>query len=90
MRGSRTNFNEAKKWIQSSDYTVIQAAMTDKFGDMGVVSIIVQVNANTKHLSGSNNNLFILLNIVKSIFYILVIFGCFVTRSLVTWSSLII
>jgi FkbH-like protein len=41
MRASRTSFNEAQQWLNLEDITVIQARMSDKFGDMGIVSIIV-------------------------------------------------
>jgi len=41
MRGSRTSFNEAQSWLNSEDFSVLQASMKDKFGDMGVVSVIV-------------------------------------------------
>ena len=41
IRGSRTNFNEAQQWLDSDSITMLQASMADKFGDMGVVSIIV-------------------------------------------------
>lgn len=46
MRGSRTTFSEAKKWLASENITVLQASMADKFGDMGVVSIIVYEKKN--------------------------------------------
>ncbi len=41
MRASRTNFNEMKNWLHRDECTVLQASMLDKFGDMGVISIIV-------------------------------------------------
>jgi FkbH-like protein len=41
MRGSRTTYNEAKSWLNNKSYTVLQASMKDKFGDMGVISVIV-------------------------------------------------
>jgi FkbH-like protein len=41
MRGSRTSFSEVETWLKSEDVVVMQASMSDKFGDMGVVSIIV-------------------------------------------------
>lgn len=41
MRGSRTSFNEAQSWLNSENFSVLQASMKDKFGDMGVVSVIV-------------------------------------------------
>jgi len=41
MRGSRVSFNEVELWLKSEQFLVLQASMSDKFGDMGVVSIIV-------------------------------------------------
>jgi len=41
MRGSRTSFTEAKHWLDAEKFTVIQASMSDKFGSMGVVSVLV-------------------------------------------------
>jgi len=41
MLGSRVGFNEVMDWLKSDRFLVLQASMRDKFGDMGVVSIVV-------------------------------------------------
>lgn len=41
MTAARTTFDEVRGWAESPDHRVWLAAMRDKFGDMGVVSVIV-------------------------------------------------
>ncbi len=44
MRGSRTTYYEVKGWLSNDNYTLLQASMRDKFGEMGVICIIVLEN----------------------------------------------
>ncbi len=41
MQGSRTTFSEVSEWHRTADFHVLQAQMSDRFGDMGVVCVLV-------------------------------------------------
>jgi len=41
MRGSRTNDSEVQRWHKSDDTRILLADVTDRFGQMGTVSVLV-------------------------------------------------
>lgn len=40
MTAARTTFSEMKSWSEDSSYRIYLASMRDKFGDMGIVSVL--------------------------------------------------
>ncbi|MGV6820762.1 MAG: HAD-IIIC family phosphatase [Parvularcula sp.] len=41
MQGSRTNFAQMSDWQASTTHKIFVASMADKFGDMGIISVMV-------------------------------------------------
>jgi FkbH-like protein len=41
MQGSRTTFAQMNEWRDSKDHRIYLASMADRFGDMGVISVLV-------------------------------------------------
>lgn len=41
MRASRTTLKEVENWVTDENFTVLKAEMSDKFGSMGIISILV-------------------------------------------------
>lgn len=41
MQGSRTNFSQMSDWQASTTHRIFIASMADKFGDMGIISVMI-------------------------------------------------